>query len=210
MEYNLESADNGNKDLLIKYKLNSIFNYALNLSAEEQTKINKFINEHIKEQINDYKLIKCDNKIIGCLLVIPHLDGVILDEIFIEAEYRNKKIGSNIIRQILLDNDIVYLWVYKNNERAFKLYRKFGFNIDKETDTRYFMKYSKIMKAREFCEKVKELSKEFDLPFFIVTDGASATSNNGCKAVKVARENHIKWEKENNFDPNEDWEKGIK
>lgn len=62
-------------------------------------------------------------------------------------------------------------------------------------------------KAREFCRKVKELAKEYDLPFFVVTDGASAISNNNCSAVKNARDAHIKWEKENGYDPYEDWEK---
>ena len=62
-------------------------------------------------------------------------------------------------------------------------------------------------KAREFVSKVRELAKEYDLPFFVVTNGASATSNNGCDAVRNAREAHIKWEKENGEDPYEDWSK---
>ena len=64
---------------------------------------------------------------------------------------------------------------------------------------------NKILKAREFCEEVRKLAKKYNLPFFIVTNGASAICNNGCEAVKVARENHMKWEKENNLDPNKDW-----
>ena len=63
----------------------------------------------------------------------------------------------------------------------------------------------KITNARKFCQEVKEIAKKYNLPFFVVTDGASATDNNGCEAVRNARENHIKWEKENGFDPNEDW-----
>lgn len=65
-------------------------------------------------------------------------------------------------------------------------------------------------KAREFCREVKELAKKYELPFFVVTDGASATSNNGCEAVKKARDNHIKWELDHNYDPYEDWEKDKK
>ena len=68
-------------------------------------------------------------------------------------------------------------------------------------------KEEKIEKAREFCQKVKELAKEYDLSFFVVTEGASAISNNGCEAVKNARDNHIKWELEHNSDPYEDWSK---
>ncbi len=63
-------------------------------------------------------------------------------------------------------------------------------------------------KAREFCSKVRMLAAEYNLPFFVVTDGASATVNNGCEAVKNARLNHIKWEMEHKYDPYEDWNKG--
>lgn len=65
----------------------------------------------------------------------------------------------------------------------------------------------KTEKAREFCKEVRKLAEKYELPFFVVTDGASATMNNGCEAVRNARENHIKWEEENGHDPNEDWSK---
>ena len=65
----------------------------------------------------------------------------------------------------------------------------------------------KKKKARQFCQDVKMLAQKYDLPFFVVTDGASAISNNGCPAVKNAREHHILWEKENGHNPDEDWSK---
>lgn len=49
--------------------------------------------------------------------------------------------------------------------------------------------------ARQFCKEVRQLAVKYNLPFFVVTDGASATLNNGYSAVKNARKNHIKWEK---------------
>lgn len=63
----------------------------------------------------------------------------------------------------------------------------------------------KLEKARKFCREVKELATKYDLSFFLVTEGASATSNKGSSAVKNARDNHIKWELENGYDPYEDW-----
>lgn len=66
---------------------------------------------------------------------------------------------------------------------------------------------NKLDKARKFCLEVKKMAEKYNLPFFVVTDGASATSNDGCIAVKNARDNHIKWEKENGYDPYEDWSK---
>ena len=67
-----------------------------------------------------------------------------------------------------------------------------------------------IEKARELCSKVAELAKEYNLPFFFVTEGASITRNNGCDAVRNAREAQIEWEKKNGADPDEDWIKDKK
>ena len=66
-----------------------------------------------------------------------------------------------------------------------------------------------IEKAREICSKVKDLANEYNLSFFVVTEGASAISNNGCEAVKHARDCHIDWEKQQGFDPYEDWSKDM-
>ena len=71
------------------------------------------------------------------------------------------------------------------------------------------MDEDKIVHARQFCQEVRALAEKYQLPFFVVADGASATSNNGCDAVRVARENHTRWEKENGFDPNHDWSGDI-
>ena len=54
-----------------------------------------------------------------------------------------------------------------------------------------------LIKARMFCSEVRELAKRYNLPFFVVTDGASATSNNGCAAIKSARNSHMEWERNN-------------
>ena len=45
-------------------------------------------------------------------------------------------------------NSNVYLWVYKDNIKAFNLYNKIGFNIKEETDSRYYMEY-KVVENRK-------------------------------------------------------------
>lgn len=63
-----------------------------------------------------------------------------------------------------------------------------------------------LEKAREFCKEVKNLSEKYGLDFFMVTEGASITkSTKGNSAIKNARQSQIRWERENGFDPNEDW-----
>lgn len=67
-----------------------------------------------------------------------------------------------------------------------------------------------IKDARKLVSDVRKLAKKHDANFFFVTDGASGYSNGNGKtdeAVKNARNEQIKWEKKNGFDPDEDWAK---
>ena len=62
-----------------------------------------------------------------------------------------------------------------------------------------------VERARKFVSLVKRMARKRNLNMFIVTDGASAILNNGNKAVRNARQAHIKWEIEHGFNPNEDY-----
>jgi ribosomal protein S18 acetylase RimI-like enzyme len=109
----------------------------INASSKDKEKL---INYNINKELPSYKLISLNNNIIGGVLVRKIDDGVLLDDIYIEENYRQKGIGTSIIEDIITNNKIVYLWVYKNNNKAFSLYKKLGFIIEEETPTRYYMK----------------------------------------------------------------------
>ena len=141
MNYKLMKANIDDVSILIDYKLKSIFDYAENLSLEEIKQINNYIKSNVPKQIDDYKVICINDKKVGCLLVVNKDDGVLLDEIYLEEKYRNNGIGTSIIKEILSNYNIVYLWVYKLNTKALSLYKKLGFKIIDETETRYYMKY---------------------------------------------------------------------
>lgn len=143
MNYSFRESTIKDKELLTYFKLNTIFEYAKNVSEEEKNKIISYVNSNIANQIKNYKLIIVNNKVVGGLLAYNHDDGILLDEIYIEHEYRNNHIGSSIISDLINKNNVIYLWVYKENLLAIKLYKRLGFNINKETETRYFMKYVK-------------------------------------------------------------------
>lgn len=139
MKYSLIDANEKDVDVLIKYKLENILDYAEKLSKEEIIKIKTYVNSHIPKQLNDYKMIAYDNRIIGCILILKKDDGVLLDEIYIEENYRNRGLGTKLIKDVILHNNIIYLWVYKENISAISLYKKLGFNILEETETRLYM-----------------------------------------------------------------------
>ena len=143
MKYRISKSSDKYINRLIEYKKRTIYEYAKDLSNEEIDKINKYVTSEIPKLINDYCNIIVDNKMVGCLLLINKNDDKLLDEIYLEEEYRNKEIGTEIIKDILNNNDIVYLWVYKENKKAISLYKKLGFNVIEETESRYYMKYNK-------------------------------------------------------------------
>ena len=139
MKYNLIDATENDVDVLIKYKLANILDYAKKLSTEEISKIKTYVNSHIPKQLDNYRMITYDNRIIGCILVEKKDASVLLDEIHIEENYRNKGLGTKLIKDVILNNDIIYLWVYKENVSAISLYKKLGFNTIEETETRLYM-----------------------------------------------------------------------
>lgn len=141
MEYILKNANVENFNYLKEAKLYNILKYAENLTQSEMEEINNYVLEELKEKLENYQMIISQEKIVGCILVEQNEDGVIIDELYLDENYRNKKIGSTIIENIKKDNNKVYLWVYKNNINAVKLYKKLNFKIIEETGTRYYMKY---------------------------------------------------------------------
>lgn len=148
-KYKLENASIKDIERIKKYKLNTIFEYAKDLDNEEVEKINNYVNKTISNQIFEYKNIVLNNIIVGSFLITKNENGLLLDEIFIEEQYRNKGIGTSIIKDVVSkSNNNVYLWVYKDNIKAFNLYNKIGFNIKEETNSRYYMEY-KVVENRK-------------------------------------------------------------
>lgn len=160
MKYSLVDASIDDIDYLKQAKSNIIYTYANNLKEEEKNEINNYIDTSIPKELKEYKIILFNNKTIGCLLIKKQDNGVLLDEIYLEESYRSLGIGTEIIKNILDINNIVYLWVYKENKKAVSLYKRLSFIIIDETESRYYMKYQKSLIV-EF--KVMTLEENIDL-----------------------------------------------
>ena len=126
---------------LIKYKKDIIYMYSKDLVEDERNKIDEYVITSANEMFEDYYNIIIDDKIIGSILLKDMPQGKLIDEIYIEKEFRNNGIGTDIIRKMLENNRNIYLWVYKENKKAISLYNRLGFIIVDETDSRYYMKY---------------------------------------------------------------------
>lgn len=141
--YKLVKASKKDIPRLIKYKKDIIYMYSKDLVEDERNKIDEYVITSANEMFEDYYNIIIDDKIIGSILLKDMPQGKLIDEIYIEKEFRNTGIGTDIIRKILENNRNIYLWVYKENEKAVSLYNRLGFIIVDETDSRYYMKYNK-------------------------------------------------------------------
>lgn len=139
MDFTIINAVDDNIEYIKAARLYNIFEYAHDLPDSEVEMIHNHVNRHIPQEVKDYRMIIANDEIIGCFIVIPENDGVMLDEIFIEEEYRGKGIGTKIIKDIIDNNEIIYLWVYKENIKAVSLYERLGFKVKEETDIRYYM-----------------------------------------------------------------------
>ena len=141
--YKLVKASKKDIPRLIKYKKDIIYMYSKDLVEDERNKIDEYVITSANEMFEDYYNIIIDDKIIGSILLKDMLQGKLIDEMYIEKEFRNNGIGTDIIRKMLEKNRNIYLWVYKENKKAISLYKRLGFIIVDETDSRYYMKYDK-------------------------------------------------------------------
>ena len=142
MKYELVQSSKNDVNKIKEYNKKTIYQYANDLSEEEINEINDYVNKTIPIELANYQNIIIDDKMIGCLLVTNYEDGKEIAELYLEEEYRNKGIGTKIINNIIKENNILYLWVYKKNKKAISLYKRLGFIIIDETTSRYHMKYN--------------------------------------------------------------------
>ena len=139
--YKLEKSTTKDIERLIEYKKQTIFAFEKDITEEQYNKVMNYIVNDINENLDKCRNIVLDDKIIGMVMLTDKDDGKLLDELYIEEEYRNQGIGTDIIKNILKENKIVYLWVYKANEKAISLYNRLGFKVVDETEYRYLERY---------------------------------------------------------------------
>lgn len=146
--YKLVKASKKDIPRLVQYKKDIIYMYSKDLAEDEKENINEYVITSVNEIFKDYYNIIIDDKIIGSVGIRDLENAKLLDEIYLEKEFRNKGIGTDIIRKIIENNESVYLWVYKENIKAVSLYKTLGFKIIDETESRYYMEYNEKVKRK--------------------------------------------------------------
>ena len=81
-----------------------------------------------------YLVAKINNQIVGFAGIIPIVDECDISNIVVHKNFRNQKIGSFLLQQLIdlaisLNLKIINLEVRESNIFAIKLYKKFGFEV---------------------------------------------------------------------------------
>lgn len=145
LDYKLVDAQFKDSDILVSIKLVTMIDDEMDkvLSHAEKTKIRKSIDMNVERTCESYKIIYVGKKIAGAYLTLPYEDGVIIDEIYLFKEFRNNGIGTDIIKKIQKENPELYVWVYKNNKDAIRLFERLGFRTI-TTGRTQIMKYDRV------------------------------------------------------------------
>jgi ribosomal protein S18 acetylase RimI-like enzyme len=92
---------------------------------------------------NDTRIIVLDGRRIGWVEFRTTEDEVFLKQLYISPEHQRRGIGSRVMRLLLEERrgmaKSMALFVLKNNP-AFRFYKRHGFDVMRETPTRFIMR----------------------------------------------------------------------
>ncbi len=139
--YELVKAKKNDFEKIEEYRLKTVITDEIT-DYEEEKKIKEYISKTLKKQLHSYFMIVVDNKKIGTVgYYETSKNTILIEELFIEEEYRNCEIGTSILKDIIEKNksNNIVLWVHKNNGHACFLYEKLGFKKIEEDEKRIKM-----------------------------------------------------------------------
>ena len=81
----------------------------------------------IEKRIDEYTRVLWDGKTAAYYRFAPDGERMELDDLYVLPEYRNRGVGTAILRRCLACGKPVFLYVFTQNTRAVALYEREGF-----------------------------------------------------------------------------------
>lgn len=118
-----------------------------NIDSIDYDKVLKWVHRKIESSIDEYRVVFMSGEKAGYYHFYLNQSGDYeLDDLYVFPKYRNKGIGTEIIKKCCSSvSTSILLYVFINNKKAVELYQRLGFEIIQTVnDTRYLMRKPKI------------------------------------------------------------------
>lgn len=104
-------------------------------------KVLQWVRRKIETQIGEYQRVLMDGSLAGYVHFHPDGERMELDDLYILSEYRGMGIGTAVVEKCCAETEKpVYLYVFRRNTGAVRLYQRLGFEIVQEVgSSRYIM-----------------------------------------------------------------------
>ncbi len=111
------------------------------VASIDYDKVLQWVRRKIDAQIGEYQRVLMDGDLTGYVHFRPDGERMELDDLYILPEYRGRGIGTAVVEKCCAETEKpVYLYVFRRNEGAVRLYRRLGFEIVQEVGgSRYIM-----------------------------------------------------------------------
>lgn len=169
----LRNATKDDMDNMFKWEMESV-----DKGIRNDPKVIKYIEKDVQDSIKITKMIMYKDETIGMFTtdrLEPGSDYWYIGEIYIVKEYRNKGIGTALLKDEISKHDKIKLQVAQSNHGAMKLYKSLGFEITDRNDEGklYIMtldKKEKSIKESSFINDKEQTSifnevKQFPIEF---------------------------------------------
>ena len=135
----------GPLDIQTIYDLNiMLIDQYEDLESIDYEKVSKWIKNKINSHINEYTCIYFRGVKVGYYRLVLGEDETEMDDFYVFPEYQCKGIGTFVLNQCITNSmNPVFLYVFRRNTRAIRLYQRMGFvTIETVGNTRLIMRYS--------------------------------------------------------------------
>ena len=159
----LRNATKDDIENMFKWEIESV-----DKRVKNDSKVIKFIKKDVQDSIKDTKMIMYKDETIGMFTTCP-IDGGeywYIGEIYIISKYRNKGIGSTLLKNEISKHNKIKLQVGQSNTSAIRLYKSLGFKIiDKNDEGKFYIMVldkTDIKESVSYFNEVKKFPVEFD------------------------------------------------
>ena len=122
-----------NRELINRYE---------DLSSIDYDRVLHWVQENIQRQLPYFSRILYDGKIAGYFCLTETEGSWELDSLFLLPSFQRKGIGTWVLRHCQEQCPSLFLYVFRDNTGAVRLYEKMGFSVTKEVGkTRYIMEW---------------------------------------------------------------------